>query len=123
MVRLNYNTGRVILQIIPVHPQSHVLVTARLDPMMTYTREEARFHYIELNSTCSTFSLLCLQTWSGSLELVAKEDKPYLLIEVRSAGGVEKWEFVVFDPVTPPDSTFSIPSGCPQDSLPPTPKT
>lgn len=67
----------------------------------------------------SSILIHVLQTWSGSVELVAVEDKPYLLNQVGIAGDVEMWEFIVFDPVTPPDSTFGIPLGCPQDPPPP----
>lgn len=40
-------------------------------------------------------------------------EKPYILIETDNAGDVERWHFIMFEAVTPPESIYEIPEQCP----------
>ncbi len=39
-------------------------------------------------------------------------DKPYLLIETHHSGDIEKWEFIMFEAVVPPESIYEVPEEC-----------
>ena len=52
----------------------------------------------------------------GYQQVVVKDksrNQPFLLIQVNKAGEMERKQFEVFSPVTPPDSVFRVPTTCP----------